>query len=809
MIKNFFVTAIRNIKRDFLSTLINVTGFTFGITCCILILVFIQNEMSYDNFHVNIDRIYRLNMKFNVGANKFNVDMAPIPLAEELVSEYPEVNASTRLFHKNYRSEFAYVKYGEKQYREEKFFWADSNVFDVFTIPLISGDKDNVLTDLNSVVITREMAVKYFGNENPIGKLLIVEDGILYRVTGIMESMPVNSHIKFDFLASFSTHPKSRDPEWYDFAAYTYILLDENAFPSDLEKKLPNLSEKHYAQIVQQTMGVSYDQFLEAGNYIGFFLEPLRNVHLNSDIAGTSLEPIGDINTVYIFSAIALIILLVACINFINLSTARSGKRATEVGVRKVVGSTRKQLIIQFLSESFLLSGFAVICAILAAIIVLPFFNEILGKNLSIQLLLDTWYFLPGSVGLIILIGVVSGTYPAFLLASFKPISVLRGITPGLAKGFRSRNIMVVFQFITSVVLFIVTIVVYQQQNYIMNKNLGFNKEHLLVIKSAQKLTTSQESFKQRIKQNSNVLGASYSDSAPQMLLEVKIFHKEGSVDDQNHTLIAISADHDFVETYKIDLAKGRYFLKQMTTDDEAIILNSAAINVMGIENTDEERVIQMGRQNAPLNVIGVVQDFHFQTLHVKIQPMAFLLLKNKPGVVLSVRISPIHVEETVAYIQKTWNDFVPGQPIEYVFMDEEYNKLYTAESQSGKVFGVFSLIAIIIACMGLFGIASLTSEQRRKEIGIRKVMGASVARITLLLNIEFIKWVMLANLIAYPIAYFAVNDWLESFEYKVELSLWMFITATVLAILTAVITVSFRTLRAATANPVNALKYE
>lgn len=809
MLKNFFITAIRNIKRDFLSTIINVSGFTFGITCCLLILVFIQNELSYDNFHDNVDRIYRVNMKFNVGANKFNVDMAPIPLAQELVNEYPEVVTSTRLFHKNYRGEFAYVRYNDKQYREEKFFWADSTVFNVFTIPLILGDKQRALAEPNSVVLTTQTAEKYFGSENPLGKFLSLEDGTTYKVTGVTEGMPVNSHFKFDFLASFSTHPKSRDPEWYDFAAYTYILLNKNASSDELDKKLPALSQKHYEPIVQQMMGVSYEQFLDAGNYIGFFLDPLPNVHLNSDIEGTSLEPVGDINIIYIFSAIAFIILLVACVNFINLSTARSGRRAVEVGIRKVVGSTKKQLISQFLSESILICGFTVLFSFLAVVITLPLFNNALGKNLSIELLFNTWYFIPCIILLILFTGIISGSYPAFLLASFKPVNVLKGITPGLVKGFKIRNLMVVFQFVASIVLFIVTIVVYQQLDYMGNKNLGFDKDQLLVIKSAQKLGNSQESFKQQLIQNSNVLAASYSDSAPQLLLEVKIFHKEGSVDDQNHTVITISADNDFIETYKIKMNDGRYFLKQRTTDNNAIILNSAAVNVMGIENTHNDRIVRMGRQNSPMDIIGVVQDFHLQSLHMKIQPMAFLLLKNKPGVLLSVRVNPENINETIQYINNTWDKFVPGQPFEFVFLSEATYEVYDAEIQTEKILTVFSIMAILIACMGLFGIAKLTSEQKRKEIGIRKVMGSTVIGLTMMLNKEFVKWVLLANLIAYPVAFFAVEKWLQSFAYRIELSLWIFVISTIMALIVALITVSYQTLKAARANPVKALKYE
>jgi putative ABC transport system permease protein len=809
MIRNYILSAIRSIKRDLLYSSLNIIGFTFGITSCILILIYIQNELSYDNFHENVEQIYRMNMKFNVGTNKFNVDMTPIPLAKEMMAEYPEVTTATRLFHKNYRGEFAYVRYQNDYLREERFFWADSNVFDVFTIPLIEGNLETVLNEPYSVVVTTEMAEKYFGQQNPVGNMIMLEDGSKYKITGITEGMPVNSHFKFDFLATFASLNKSRDPEWYDFAAFTYILLNKNASPHELESKLPELSRKNYTPVVQQTMGVTYDQFIEAGNYMGFFLDPLSGVHLNSDIAGTSLEPTGDINTVYIFAAIALIILLVACINFINLSTARSGKRAREVGIRKVVGSTRKLLILQFLSESIFISAFAVCSALLVVSLLLPYFNELIVKNLSLALLVNTWYFIPGLIGLILIVGVVAGSYPAFLLASYKPVTVLKGITPNQSKRNLSRNLMVVFQFVASVVLFIGTIVIYQQLNYIRNKNLGFNKDHIVVIKSAQKLKDTQESFKQQLKRNSKIIGATFSDSLPQMLLEVKIFHKEGAVDDQNHTLITISADHDFIETYQIEMDSGRYFSRQMLTDDNSIILNSAALNVLGIGSTARDRIIRMGRQDSPLSILGVVHDLHFEPLHYEIQPMAFLLLKERPGVLMSVRIRPDEVEETISYIKESWEQFVPGQPIEFVFFDEEYNQLYSAEIQAGKVLAAFSLIAILIASMGLFGIAAFTSEQRKKEIGIRKVMGATASGIILLLNKDLVKLVFIANVIAYPIAYFAVNQWLQEFAYRIEISLWMFVSATFLAFIIALITVSYQTLKAANTNPAETTKYE
>jgi putative ABC transport system permease protein len=807
MFKSYLKIAFRNFLRQKVYSFINLTGLAVGIAGCLLILLFVRSELTYDFFHAKAPDIYRVAMKFNIGTNRFDVAMGPCSLSGAIVKDFPEVVCATRFFHRNYRGEYTYVSFEDKQFREEKFLWVDSTIFEIFTIPFVAGDPGTALKHPFSVVITPAMAKKYFGNGDPVGRMLTLEDGSLYQVTGIVEEMPVNSHIHYDFLASFSSLEKSRDPDWYDIAVYTYVLIQENAYPNQLEAKLPAFSREYYEPVVRAIMGISYDKFLESGNYIGFFLQPFRDIHLFSKIEN-EFEPGGDITTVVIFSAIAFIILLIACFNFINLATARSAQRANEVGVRKVAGSGRKRLIGQFLSESIFLSFISFLLAWGIVELFLPVFNSLIGKKITTPGLAE-WYFLPGLIFAAIAVGILAGSYPAFLLSSFQPVKVLKGKLHPNSRGRIFRNALVVFQFTISIILFIGTMVIYNQLNYMRFKKLGFDKEQLVVIHSADKLGTEQQAFKNELIRNTNIVTATYSDCLPQMLLEVKVFQKEGAPGNENHNLITIFADYDFMETYRVQLSEGRYFSRERSTDTAAVILNEAAVKALELDNFREERLILMGRKNRPLNIIGIFENFHLESLHAKIRPMAAMFIDKRPGVLLSVRIRPPKIPETMRFLEDQWKKFVPEQPLEYIFLDEQFDKNYKAEIQTAKVITAFSFLAIFVACLGLFGLASFTALQRTKEIGIRKVLGASVSGIVLLLSKEFAKWVLLANIIAWPVAWFAMSNWLENFAYRTEISPWLFPVSGVIALIIALLTVSFQAIKAAIANPVNALKYE
>jgi len=806
MIKNYITVILRLIQKHRGYSFINIVGLAIGIASCILILFFVQNELNYDRFHERAYHIYRVPLRFNVGTNHFDCALAPSPLAEAMVKDFPEVKASTRMY-KQFRTGNVYVRYGDEQFMEDQFVWADPTVFDVFSIPLIEGEKKAVLKEQNSVVLTPRMVAKYFGEEEPIGKMLILEDGTPYRVTGIAKSLPENSHFHFDFLATFASLRKSRDPDWYDTAVYTYILVQENVTPDQIEAKFSEFSRKYYEPIVKRAMGISYEKFIESGNFIGFFLQPLLDIHLHSKVEN-EFEPPGNINTVTIFAVIAFIILIVACINFINLATARSTQRAKEVGIRKVVGSNKKQLIRQFLAESIVFAFIAIFIALILVELFLPVFNNLVGKDYSLSTFMSLSLLLGILLGAVI-VGVAAGIYPAFLLASFQPVDVIKGQIRSGMKGHQFRHVLVVFQFVASIVLFISTFMIGNQLHYVRNKNLGFDKEHVVIVQGARKLGTEREVFKERLKQNADVVDATFTDSLPQKLLEVKVFQKPGEGSNINHTLVTISADYDFIDTYNIKLKEGRNFSREHSTDSSAVILNEAAVKALNIESPLEQQLLLTEFKNKPYNVIGVVEDFHLESLHFNMRPMASILVENRPVMYLSVRIQPQRIEETIRFMEKLWGEFVPAQPLDYVFFDDNFAQLYNTEIQAGKTFTAFAALAIIIAGLGLFGLASYITTQKTKEIGIRKVLGASVPGIILLLNKEFLIKVLVANLLAWPVAYFAMNKWLQNFAYRAGISLWVFVASAALAFVISLLTVSYQTIRAASTNPVNSLRYE
>ena len=807
MWRNYLTVALRNIRKYKGFSLINIAGLAIGIASCLLILLFVQSELSYDRFHEKAERIHRVGFTFHVGTNQFDAALGPCPLAAALIEDFPEVQSAARIFARQSRGGDVFVRYGEKRYKENKFLWADPELLDILTIPLIKGSTEEALSQPNSIVLTAETAEKYFGHEDPIGKMLELGDGSLYMINGVTESWPENSHFRFDFLASFSSLPKSKDLDYYDTAVFTYILLRENASIGELELKLPEFSGKCMAPIIEKIMAVPYQEFLESGNFIGFMTQPLRDIHLRSKW-GNELEPQGSFNTVIIFSAIAVLILIVACINFINLTTARSTQRSNEVGVRKVVGSSQGQLIRQFLSESVFLSFLAFLLALLFVELSLPVFNNLVGKEFSSSHILDWSFLLVILIGALC-IGTVAGSYPAFLMASFRPVSVLKGKIQSSTKGRRFRDALVIFQFCASVVLLVGTAVIYMQLHYIRSKELGFEKEHVVVIQRAEKLGSQQLAFKNQLYQNSDVLSAAFTDSLPQMLLEAKVFQKEGEGSQENNTLITITSDYDLLETYGIKMIAGRYFERERSTDSAAVVLNEAAIRALDIQDPLEKRLVLVGLKRKPMDIIGIINDFHMESLHTKIGPTAVILTGGRPSVLLSVRVRPGDLPKTLGFLEDQWSEFTNNQPFEYVFFDDQFDMLYKAEIQAGKVITAFACLAVFIACLGLLGLASFTASQRTKEIGIRKVLGATTSGILVLLNKDFVKRVLVANLIAWPLAYYAMNKWLQNFAYRIRINIWMFLASAVIALLIALLTVSYQTIRASRGNPVDSLRYE
>ncbi len=807
MWRNYLTVALRNIRKHKGFSLINIAGLAIGIASCLLILLFVQSELSYDRFHEKAERIYRVGFTFHVGTNQFDAALGPCPLAAALVDDFPEVQSAARIFARQSRGGDVFVRFGEKRYKENKFLWADPELLDILTIPFIKGSPGEALALPNSVVMTAAAAAKYFGQEDPIGKMLELGDGSLYMVNGVTESWPEHSHFHFDFLASFSSLPKSKDLDFYDTAVFTYILLRENASIDELESKLPEFSGKCLAPIIEKIMAVPYEEFLESGNFIGFMTQPLRDIHLRSKW-GNELEPQGSFNTVIIFSAIAMLILIVACINFINLTTARATQRANEVGVRKVVGSSRAQLVRQFLSESIFLSFLSFLLALIFVELALPVFNNLVGKKFSFSHIFDWSSLLFLLIGAFF-IGIAAGSYPAFLMASFRPVVVLKGKIQSSMRGRRFRDALVIFQFCASIILLVGTAVIYTQLHYIRNKELGFDKEHVVVIQRAEKLGSQQLAFKNQLYQNPDVLSVAFTDSLPQMLLEAKVFQKEGEGSQENNTLITITADYDLLETYGLKMIAGRYFEREHSTDSTAVVLNETAINALDIQDPLEKRLVLVGLKRKPMDIIGIINDFHMESLHTKIGPTAVILVGARPSVLLSVRVRPGDLPKTLDFLEDKWREFTNNQPFEYAFFDDQFDMLYKAEIQAGKVITAFACLAVFIACLGLLGLASFTASQRTKEIGIRKVLGATTSGILVLLNKDFVKRVLVANLIAWPLAYYAMNMWLQNFAYRIRANIWMFLASAVIALLIALFTVSYQTIRAARGNPVDSLRYE
>lgn len=810
MLQNYFKIAFRNLLRHKGYSLINITGFALGIACCILIMLNVLDELSYDRFNEKSDRTHRVALSGRVGGNDFDIAVSCAPIGFTLVREFPEVEQATRIRNTG----FPVIRYEDKVFSEERFWGGDSTFFGVFTTKFIAGTPEDALTKPNTVVLTQSTAQKYFGDENPMGKILNADNRTDWEVTGIVEDFPANSHFHFDFMGSLTTNGDSRSTIWLSNNYYTYIVLKEGAIPEQVEAKFPNLIKKYVGPQIQKIMGASLEDLFAAGGAYGYFLQPLNDIHLNSDL-DNEIEPNGDGGYVLLFMLIAFGILLIACINFMNLATARSANRSKEVGIRKTLGSNKLQLIRQFLAETVFLTFISIILAFTFVYIFLPGFNQMAGKQLSFAIF-DVWYFVPAILGFTFLVGLVAGSYPAFFLAAFEPVKVLKGSLSSADKSGSPtlRGILVVFQFAISIILLIGTMVVNDQLNYVQNKKLGFNKEQVVVVKKTDDIGRQIDVFIETLHRNSNIISAANSSTLPGKNFNTNVHNLPGSAGEEAYLIHEMRADVGFIETYQSEVAQGRYFSKDFATDSTGIVINETAANLLGFGDDAIGKIInEMGNRpenQTSLTVVGVLKDLHFESLHQKIRPMAIKLFrKNGFGRYVSVRVAPDNVKETLAFIKETWHQFAGAQAFEYAFFDQDFAKLYESEATTQRIMTLFATLAVIIACLGLLGLASFIAEQRTKEIGIRKVLGASVAKIVFLLSRQFTKWVVVANIISWPIAYFLMNSWLENFAYRTNLELTSFILAGCAALFIALLTVGYQTVKAAYRNPVDSLHYE
>ena len=805
MYRSYLKIAFRSLLRNKGYSFINIAGLSIGMASALLIMLYVWHETSYDQFHENKENIYRVILTFRFNDTEMHSAHTMPPMASTMVSEFPEVLRSTRLLKPS--SGDITVGRGDNKFIESNYFYADSNLFDIFTISFVLGDPGNALTNPYSVVITEKIAKKYFGDDDPIGNFLTFNGVDEYKVTGVVKELPAASHWHFDLLPSMMSHPVSRTTDWMNAFLYSYIVLEDGASPEQLEDKFPALIKKYMGAAITAFVGMPFDEFTAAGNGPQYSLQPIQDIHLRSEL-GQEMEPNGNILYVYIFSIIVLFIIVIASINFMNLSSARSINRGKEVGIRKVLGSDRKQLVNQVLLESVIMSSISFVLALALVELLLPLFGEITGISLP-SLPWDNFQMVGGLISMAILIGILAGSYPAFVLSSFKPVDTLKGFSRGGIKGGKMRSTLVVFQFAISIILIVGTLIVNDQLEYVQNKPLGFDKEQVLVIPRISEVGSQIESFKRQLLKNSNIVSASVSSSLPGVdNFNSWLFSEVGSSTDDSRVMNQFFADVDYLSTMNINIIEGRLPSRDIPADTNAIVLNAIAVMDFGWDDPiGKQMEMTLPTAKYTATVIGVSENYNYKSLHQEIQPLV-MALRYRP-VYLSVRIGNSNVRSTIDYINDQWDEFTNGKPFEYSFLDENFNRLYQSEELTGRLFSIFSIIAIFIASLGLFGLASFTAQQRTKEIGVRKVLGATVASVVVLLSKDFLKLVAISTLIAWPTAYYIMSLWLQDFAYKVEIGIGTLVSASIFALLIAILTVSYQALKAAMSNPVDSLKYE
>ncbi|MDE2845868.1 MAG: ABC transporter permease [Gemmatimonadota bacterium] len=798
MLHNYLSVALRNLRRHPAYSLINISGLAIGMATCILILLYIQDELGYDRYHPHAERVYRIVDDIESGGQTNQTAGTPTGWGPALKRDFPEIELLVRMR----GTESAWlVDLGNTIYYERKVIWAEPELFEMFSMPLVLGDPATALSEPYSMVISEELAYKYFGAEDPIGKAVNLDNRWDFMVTGVMRNLPTNSHMRPDMLVSYTTMNVigSWDlDDWeYHRNLYTYIRLRENVSPNEFEAKLPAFLERHAG-----------DQYREAGISLRPSLQPLVDIHLFSK-RESEHEPNGDIRYVALFMVIAFLILIIACINFINLATARSEMRAREVGVRKVLGANRMQLIRQFLGESVLMAGLAAIVAVILVQLVLPAMNDIAGKQLALPL--ADWRVLAVLVLGTTAIGLAAGSYPAAYLSGFLPAVVMKGSPESGNKGLGMRQMLVVVQFSMSIFLLVSTAIIYDQLEYIQTKRLGFDKEHVMVVPitgSPQQVNTPV--LRRRLSGLPGVVGISTTTGVPGMrILPILEVRPEGMRPEDHLMMATLHVDEDFLDVMGIEVVAGRNFSSDWSTDTtSAYLLNETAVRNLGWGSPIDAIGRQFQRlswERAPGRVIGVVEDFHLRTIHEEIEPA--VITTSPYHVFILIRIVPESISETIGRIEEVWNDVDSRYPLEYTFLDEDFDALYRTDRQLGEIFAVFAFLAIFVACLGLLGLASFSIQQRTREIGIRKVVGSSVSGIVVLLSKDFMKYVLWANVIAWPLAYFVMSNWLQNYAYNAEIRYVWFVAGGMLALVIAWLTIGAHAVAASRRNPVNALR--
>ena len=801
MLENYFKVALRNIsKHKFYSTL-NISGLALGLAACTLIGLYVVDELSFDKFHNDHEKIYAVGLHGKIAGQEVFTSNSSAPIAAAMMAEIPGVESAVRV--RNWSN--VVVKYQDKAFTETQVLFADSNFFKFFTFPLIEGDPDLVLKDVNAIVMTKAAATRYFGNEPAVGKIVTAgNDNESFKVTGIVDKIPGNSQIQFDIIVAGSADESMKDPGWTNNGLYTYFKKNPQTTLASVDEKLDGFVTQHVGPSLEAGFGISFSDFKKNGGVYQLYAYRMTDQHLFQAELQDGISPKSDIKYVYILGAVGAFILVIACINFMNLSTARSANRAKEVGLRKTLGSQRSRLIAQFLSESFVYVLIATLLALGAAYLLIPSFNLISGKQLDFNSLL-TPVMITGIVLTFVVVALLAGSYPAFYLTSFKPVDVLKGkVRAGMrSKGIRSG--LVVVQFTISITLIITTMIVYQQLNYLQEKNIGMDKQNVLILRNARRLTTNMDAFKESLLQHPGIVSASYTNNVFPGVNNTTVFRTAGT--DQDRILGSYYADYDHLKTLKIELAEGRYFSPDFPSDSTACLVNEAGVKELGWTDPIGQKLTNYnGAGPFDMTVVGVMKDFNFESFKSGVRPLVIQLRKQSNNILIRYE-GP--ASNTVEQTEKLWKELSANEPFEYAFLDQNFDELFREEQRLGQVFTVMTGIAIFVACLGLLGLASFTAEQRTKEIGIRKVMGASVSSVSALLSREFMILVGVSFVIAVGVSWYAMNNWLSTFAYRIELGVAVFIIAGTAAALIAWATVSYHFIKAARANPSDSLRYE
>ncbi len=804
MIRNYLKIAWRMLVKHKTLSIINITGLSIGIASCLIIMMYVQHELSFDRYHEKADQIVRVVFKGFIGGGDMKEAHVMPPVAETLKRDYPEVLETTRLMDGG----TPFIRVGDKAFKGNKMAYADPNFFEVFSFSIIHGNKKTALTAPNSIAVSKQTADKFFGTENPIGKLIRLKDtSSSFTVTAVFDNIPDNSHFHFDLIASIEQISYAKSDNWMTSGFFTYLVLPKGYDYKQLERKLPQTAEKYMGPPIQMAFGINYHQFIEKGNSAGLFLQRLTDIHLHSDLNGDLSAP-GDIRYVYIFGVIAFFMLLIACINFMNLSTAGASRRAREVGIRKVLGSLHKELIKQFLFESILITFISLIVAVLFLILSIPLLNSIAETRLSALSLISNPWLLPGLFLFGLFVGTLAGSYPAFFLSSFKPVSVLKGKFSAGRNSVSMRSGLVIFQFIASVTLIISIIIIYKQLFFIQHKKLGFDKEQVLVLENTWNLENRQEAFRNELLRNPAVRSVSTASFIPagNNDLNNNAVYPNDKVGQYVKTPFYI-VDTAYLNTLGIKLIAGRNFSAEYA-DSASAIINKTAAEAFGwgkqaIGNTLTDHINYEGKE-ITYRIIGVVEDFHFNSFKERISPM-MMVLGGYSGMMI-VKIKTADINGLLDFVKSKWTG---DEPMSYSFMDDRFNLMYSAEQKTSEILSIFAGLTLFVACIGLFGLTIFTTQQQTKEIGIRKVLGASSLDITRILSKDFIKLILIAIVIASPIAWYLMNTWLQDFAYRINIQWWIFVITGVFVLIIALITISFQSIKAALMNPVKSLRTE